>query len=281
MYFTRDPVIETVITSREGYKLSVRNTKHLSQDPFIVEAVEVISLGNTCFFRNCDHSKPFIVPAADYEVMEIRDTKINLKAVGLDRGIKIAGGREALIKLPKSAPVVTVDENSVEVVEETTVEPSSSPSHSNPHKEKKERKGDKWKEKKKQCRRKSSKESPSASSSEVAEVSHEGVSPEDPQENSAGERKVGEQKKFSLLPPPTKLISEIMSQSTVDPEVVTADLDESLQALVSESSEVIDSLLSDEGSLALSEEDLNRVLGDVEEAICEQPSPSSFSIEDE
>ncbi|EPP36522.1 hypothetical protein BOKEGFJH_00891 [Chlamydia avium] len=281
MYFTRDPVIETVITSREGYKLSVRNTKHLSQDPFIVEAVEVISLGNTCFFRNCDHSKPFIVPAADYEVMEIRDTKINLKAVGLDRGIKIAGGREALIKLPKSAPVVTVDENSVEVVEETTVEPSSSPSHSNPHKEKKERKGDKWKEKKKQCRRKSSKESPSASSSEVAEVSHEGVSPEDPQENSAGERKVGEQKKFSLLPPPTKLISEIMSQSTVDPEVVTADLDESLQALVSGSSEVIDSLLSDEGSLALSEEDLNRVLGDVEEAICEQPSPSSFSIEDE
>ncbi|EPP28779.1 hypothetical protein CP082626L3_0293A, partial [Chlamydia psittaci 08-2626_L3] len=73
MYFTRDPVIETVITSREGYKLSIRNTKQLSQDPFVVEAVEVISLGNTCFFRNCDHSKPFIVPAGDYEVMEVRD----------------------------------------------------------------------------------------------------------------------------------------------------------------------------------------------------------------
>lgn len=116
MYFTRDPVIETVITSREGYKLSIRNTKQLSQDPFVVEAVEVISLGNTCFFRNCDHSKPFIVPAGDYEVMEVRDTKINLKAVGLDRGIKIAGGREALIKLPKAAPVAVVEENTSETV---------------------------------------------------------------------------------------------------------------------------------------------------------------------
>lgn len=45
MYFTRDPVIETVITSREGYKLSIRNSKHLSQDPFVVEAIEVIRLG--------------------------------------------------------------------------------------------------------------------------------------------------------------------------------------------------------------------------------------------
>lgn len=47
MYFTRDPVIETVITSREGYKLSIRNSKHLSQDPFVVEAIEVVRLGGT------------------------------------------------------------------------------------------------------------------------------------------------------------------------------------------------------------------------------------------
>lgn len=274
MYFTRDPVIETVITSREGYKLSVRNTKHLSQDPFVVEAVEVISLGNTCFFRNCDHSKPFIVPAADYEVMEIRDTKINLKAVGLDRGIKIAGGREALIKLPKAAPVVTVDEVSSEVVEETTAE---SPVH--PRKEKKDRKGDKWKEKKKQCRRKSSKEASAVGlSAEVAD--DEATSWEESQE-AIGEQKVVEPKKFSLLPPPPKLISEIISQTAADSDVVTADLDESLQALVTESSEVIDALLSDEESLSLSEEDLNKVLGEEEEIVYEQPSPSSFSIEDE
>ncbi|WP_348663663.1 GrgA family transcription factor [Chlamydia vaughanii] len=273
MYFTRDPVIETVITSREGYKLSVRNTKHLSQDPFVVEAVEVISLGNTCFFRNCDHSKPFLVPAADYEVMEVRDTKINLKAVGLDRGIKIAGGREALIKLPKSAPVAVIDENASEVSEEVTEAVSPAAPQPNLRKERKERKGDKWKEKKKQGRRKSNKEisEVTGSSQEIIDAVTEELWEE------SQESKLSEQKKFSLLPPPAKLISEIISQAVTDPTVTSADLDESLQALVTESSEVINALLSGDQSITFPEEDSSAV----EEPICEQPSPSSFASEDE
>ncbi|MEF9519443.1 hypothetical protein SBV45_00895 [Chlamydia crocodili] len=276
MYFTRDPVIETVITSREGYKLSVRNTKHLSQDPFVVEAVEVISLGNTCFFRNCDHSKPFIVPAGDYEVMEIRDTKINLKAVGLDRGIKIAGGREALIKLPKAAPVAVVEESSSETVvtsESSSSETSTTPasSHSTTRKEKKERKGDKWKEKKKQGRKKTNKEV-----SEVAGSSQEIIDAvtEELWEESQ-ESKLSEQKKFSLLPPPAKLISEIISQAVSDPTVTSADLDESLQALVTESSEVINALLSGDQAIIFPEEEMETA------PACEQPLPSSFPTEDE
>ncbi|QVE48672.1 hypothetical protein SBV42_02635 [Chlamydia crocodili] len=276
MYFTRDPVIETVITSREGYKLSVRNTKHLSQDPFVVEAVEVISLGNTCFFRNCDHSKPFIVPAGDYEVMEIRDTKINLKAVGLDRGIKIAGGREALIKLPKAAPIAVVEESSSETVvtaESSSLETPTTPasSHSTTRKEKKERKGDKWKEKKKQGRKKTNKEV-----SEVAGSSQEIIDAvtEELWEESQ-ESKLGEQKKFSLLPPPAKLISEIISQAVSDPTVTSADLDESLQALVTESSEVINALLSGDQTIVFPEEEMESAQD------CEQPLPSSFPMEDE
>ena len=125
MYFTRDPVIETVITSREGYKLSIRNSKHLSQDPFVVEAIEVICLGGTSFFRNCDHCKPFLVPAADYEITEVRDAKINLKAVGLDRGVKIVGGRDALLKMPKVSPSVPVqEEGSTSPEEEVVAEPA-------------------------------------------------------------------------------------------------------------------------------------------------------------
>lgn len=280
MYFTRDPVIETVITSREGYKLSVRNTKHFSQDPFVVEAVEVISLGNTCFFRNCDHSKPFIVPAGDYEVMEIRDTKINLKAVGLDRGIKIAGGREALIKLPKAAPVTVEESSSSETVataESSSSESSTTPSsHSTTRKEKKERKGDKWKEKKKQGRKKANKEvsEVAGSSQEIIDTVTEELW-EESQEN-----KLGEQKKFSLLPPPAKLISEIISQTISDPEITSADLDESLQALVTESSEVINALLSGDQTIIFPEEEME-ASPVCEQPVCEQPLPSSFPMEDE
>lgn len=80
------------------------------------------------------------------------------------------------------------------------------------------------------------------------------------------------------MPPPPKLISEIISPIATDSDVIAADLDESLQVLAT-NPEVIDSLLSDEESLTLSEEDLNKVLGDVEEAVCEQPFPSSMEDE--
>ncbi|AAD18762.1 GrgA family transcription factor [Chlamydia pneumoniae] len=240
MYFTRDPVIETVITSREGYKLSVRNTKHFSQDPFMVEAIEVISLGNICFFRNCDHSKPFLVPAGDYEVMEVRDTKINLKAVGLDRGVKIAGGREALIKLTKSTPLPVIDEKPLADSPEEGTEPTSPSKKEKKEARKDSFKGEKWKEKKKLSRRRNHKEiaEVTGASQEILDTVKEELW-EESQEN-----EIVEQKKFSLLPPPAKLISEVISQTVVDPVVTSADLNESLQALVRESSDLINALLS-------------------------------------
>lgn len=257
MYFTREPVIETVITSREGYKLSVRNTKHLSQDPFIVEAIEVICLGNTSFFRNCDHSKPFVVPAGDYEIMEVRDSKINLKAVGLDRGVKIAGGRDALLKLN---PVVT-DKESDQVIEELDEPtPVSTPSVTKKEKKKEFLKNEKWKEKKKQARRKKDLSEAVHSSLEIMDVVQDELATSSSLTCEEGDV---EEKKFVLLPPPPKLISEVMS-STVnedvhdrqtvedhDAEFTSADLDESLHSLMSESKEVLESLLTDEETLPI------------------------------
>lgn len=238
MYFTREPVIETVITSREGYKLSVRNTKHLSQDPFVVEAVEVVCLGNTCFFRNCDHSKPFVVPAGDYEIMEVRDAKINLKAVGLERGVKIAGGRDALLK----APSITADKELEQNEEAEVVAPVQTSSAGKKEKKKEFSKNDKWKEKKKQLRRKKDLSDAVNSSLEVMDVV------QDETEECAVAPSV-EEKKFVLLPPPDKLISEVFSQTEQEEEpdtFVSADLDESIQSLMHESIDVIESLLSEE-----------------------------------
>lgn len=236
MYFTRDPVIETVITSRDGYKLTVRNSKHFSQDPFIVEALEVISLGNTCFFRNCDRSKPFVVPASDYEVLEVRDAKINLKAVGLDKGVKIAGGREALIKLSK--PVASTNEEVKDVDTSSTKEDKDSNS-SKP-----------WKEKKR-GRKKANKdivEVNGASTEMIDTVKEEVLLDEEQVDN----------KKFSLIPPPTKLISEVLSVEEVSSDAVEdgsvnvatnesdVDLNESLEALEKEGYDIMASFLDPE-----------------------------------
>lgn len=101
MDFTREPIIETVITPRDGYKIVVRSSKTIGQEEYFVDAVEVVSFGGASFFRSLERPKAFLVPVSDYEVLEVREARVVLKNVGLDRSIKIAGGREGQVKTPK------------------------------------------------------------------------------------------------------------------------------------------------------------------------------------
>lgn len=98
MDFTREPIIETVITPKEGCKLVVRSSKTVGQEEYFVDAIEVVSFGQAIFFRSMERPKSFIVPASDYEVLEVREARIVLKNVGLERSIKIGGGREGAVK---------------------------------------------------------------------------------------------------------------------------------------------------------------------------------------
>lgn len=98
MDFTREPIIETVITPKEGCTLVVRSSKGSGQEEHFVDAIEVVVFGNAIFFRSLERPKAFLVPASDYEVLEVRETRLVLKNVGLDRSIKIAGGREAPLR---------------------------------------------------------------------------------------------------------------------------------------------------------------------------------------
>lgn len=94
MDFTREPIIETVITPKEGCKIVVRSSKTVGQEEYFVDAVEVVSFGNSFFFRSLERPKAFLVPTSDYEILEVRETRMVLKSVGLDRSIKIGGGKE-------------------------------------------------------------------------------------------------------------------------------------------------------------------------------------------
>lgn len=117
MDFTREPIIETVITPKEGCKLVVRSSKSVGQEEYFVDAVEVVTFGSAIFFRSTERPKPFIVPASDYEVLEVREARIVLKNVGSDRSIKIAGGRESHPKIAKE--IVEEKLETAEAVPET------------------------------------------------------------------------------------------------------------------------------------------------------------------
>lgn len=100
MDYTREPIIETVITPRDGYRIAVRSSKNPGQEEFSVEALEIVSFGAGCFFRSLERPKAFMVPASDYEVLEIRETRVALKAASPEGAVKVPSGRD----VPRSGP---------------------------------------------------------------------------------------------------------------------------------------------------------------------------------
>jgi hypothetical protein len=114
--FTREPIIETVITPREGYNLAIRSSKGNGHEDYFVDAVEVVSFGHSFFFRSQERPSSFLVPVSDYEVIEVKEARMVLKNAAIDRSIKIGGGREA----PPSRPHRESNENDSEKALEGT-----------------------------------------------------------------------------------------------------------------------------------------------------------------
>lgn len=88
MDFTREPIVETVVTSRDGCKIVVRSSKNPGQEEFIVDALEVVSFGNASFFRSLERPRAFLLPTSDYEVLEIREPRLSLKAATLEGSMR-------------------------------------------------------------------------------------------------------------------------------------------------------------------------------------------------
>ncbi len=90
MNFTREPIILSVLTPKEGSKLVVRKSKGKGEEEdYFVDAVEIVSFEGAVFFRSTERPKSFLVPVSDYEILELKETKIVLKNVSIDKNIKI------------------------------------------------------------------------------------------------------------------------------------------------------------------------------------------------
>lgn len=118
MDFTREPIIETIITPKDGCKLVVRSSKGGSQEEYFVDALEVVSFGQALFFRSLERPKSFLVPISDYEVIEVREARMVLKNISPDRSIKIGGGREAKQAREVEKAEVSVEEEAAPTTEE-------------------------------------------------------------------------------------------------------------------------------------------------------------------
>lgn len=201
MDFTREPIIESVITPKEGCKLVIRSSKGVGQEEFFVDAVEIVSFGGTFFLRSLEKPKAFLVPATDYEVLEVRETRMVLKNVGLDRSIKIGGGREGTPQ--RKAPVKEAPKKEEAAQEaEPEVEPKAEPKRRERRRNYRKRRGRETRE--------------VAGEARDGEAEEERIKLSPPEEGTLDLEQEGIGKPIkptssllsSLLPPPPTLISE-------------------------------------------------------------------------
>ncbi len=207
MNFTREPIIETIISPREGHKLLVRTSKSSGQaEEYYVDALEVVSFGHAFFFRSMERPKAFLVPTSDYEVLEVKETRVALKNISHDRQIKIGGGREASLRHQHREPSperevepVASEEEQVAQPEETGLETaigSRMDKRRDRRRRRHRRSDDEWTDRRTQ-------EPQSAQSEPEQKI---------PGGGAEDETKVSSSMFSSLIPPPTTLISETLSR---------------------------------------------------------------------
>lgn len=97
MHFTREPIVESVLSARDGYKLVLKNSKSASTTDVSAEVIEIVSFAGTLFYRSQDRSKNFLLPASDFELSEVKDARLVLKNISLEKSNKLNNlQREAL-----------------------------------------------------------------------------------------------------------------------------------------------------------------------------------------
>ncbi len=209
MNFTREPIIETIISPREGCKLLVRSSKGGGQsEEYYVDALEVVSFGRAFFFRSMERPKAFLVPASDYEVLEVKETRVALKNISHERQIKIGGGRDASMRHPQREPVPERESEPVAAEEEQPAQPQEAgmeaPMGSRMEKRRDRRRRRHRRSDEDWAERRTQQETQAPQQPE-AEQKLPGGGGED-------ETKVSSSMFSSLIPPPPTLISETLSR---------------------------------------------------------------------
>ncbi len=212
MNFTREPIIETIISPKDGFKLLVRSSKAGSNEEYFVDAVEVVSFGRAFFFRSLERPKAFLVPASDYEVLEAKETRVALKNVSHERSIKIGGGREGPVRHREREPQVTKQEEDSSMQEQSSTAEGETLESMNA-----EPRIDRRRERRRHRRRRQSDDQDWTDRNKGHEQQlREAESPKtDPISEGGGsqdEAKTSSSMFSSLFPPPPTLISETLSR---------------------------------------------------------------------
>lgn len=188
-------------------QISSASSHTAGQEEFFVDAVQVVSFGHSFFFRSLERPKTFMVPASDYEIVEVREPRLVLKNVGVDRSIKIAGGREGSMR---SAPRERSQESAPPRQEAET--DSQQEGDENRATAQGGSQDGRRRDRRRNVRRRRGRDEGPEGESAPREPSSEQPASEHRGESSAAQQVVTTSILHALLPPPPRLISETIEQ---------------------------------------------------------------------
>ncbi len=267
--FTREPIIETVITPKDGCKLVVRSSKSPGQEEYFVDALEVVCFGSGLFYRSLERPKSFLVPASDYEILEVREARMVLKNVGIERSIKLGSSKH-----PKEAvekPVIEAEPTVAIATQESALPSAESrvaAGKRDRRRHTRRRRGATGElETEAEAARSLEAEGPT-----TAPKQEEGVEAPSKQEVTPGVLS-------SLLPPPTRLISETIAQYRENFQSAFYIKDQ--EPIIEEEAAAIVGIEQEEAPRFNHPEDLLEAV-DLQGVMLEPPEYGSFgSLEDE
>lgn len=85
MLFTRQPIVETIITPKEGFQLQLKSSSNSTTERYSADVLELVIYGFTPFYRSLEGPRPFLVPAGQFEVEQVRESRVLLKHAAYER----------------------------------------------------------------------------------------------------------------------------------------------------------------------------------------------------
>lgn len=122
MHFTREPIIETIISARAGGELVLRSFGHDAIE-FRATTIEVIQLGTIIFYRSSDMYNDFLLSSQSHSLFETRSSSGGGLKMASPQGYHHSPSHSHKRNAEKNRPQETFN------VENSTEESSDASSH--------------------------------------------------------------------------------------------------------------------------------------------------------
>lgn len=106
MFFTREPILETVISARDGFELVIVPVGNIKGETYRVKACEIVIVADVAYIRAVNLLDDFLVPCHMYGIREEQD-----------RSKRISRERRSSSVTPISMDIAAVSEESIDITQ--------------------------------------------------------------------------------------------------------------------------------------------------------------------